>query len=44
MLEDRSRDHYYDNHLTIILNGGKWQISAENIPINTIEKSLDQVK
>ncbi|MBP3665230.1 MAG: hypothetical protein J6J03_08730 [Tyzzerella sp.] len=32
--------YLYDDHLTIIFNGGKGQISSENIPFKKIEKSL----
>ena len=36
--------YLYDDHLTIIFNGGKGQISAENIPFKKIEKSLKSGK
>ena len=32
--------YLYDDHFTIIFNGGKGQISAENIPFKKIEKSI----
>jgi hypothetical protein len=36
--------YLYDDHLTIIFNGGKGQISVENIPFKKIEKSLKSGK
>ena len=36
--------YLYDDHFTIIFNGGKGQISAENIPFKKIEKSLKSGK
>ena len=36
--------YLYDDHLTIINNGGKGQIIAETIPFKKIEKSLKSGK
>ena len=36
--------YLYDDHFTIIFNGGKVHISAENIPFKKIEKSLKSGK
>ena len=32
--------YLYDDHFTIIFNGGKGEISVDNIPFKKIEKSL----
>ena len=31
---------YYDDYLIIIMNGGKGLVTAENIPLKSIENSL----
>ena len=36
--------YLYDDHFTIIFNGGKGQITPENIPFKNIEKSLKSEK
>ena len=32
---------YYDDYLIIIMNGGKGLVTAENIPLKSIENSLN---
>lgn len=38
--EGKGRIFYYDDYLIIIMNGGKGLVTAENIPLKSIENSL----